>query len=102
MYVPFLLIACLVLFLSQKCLAYTHAPSTFQQSPSVLRRNSIAAAVAPGPLDAAYTMQAEDDRISILPGWGKPDFGLFSGMCQDVNQKLYINDSWLGYNHAAS
>ena len=96
MYVPCSLIACLVLLLSQGCLAYTHGPSILQQSPSVLRRNSMAAAVAPGPLDAAYTMQAEDDRISILPGWGKPDFGLFSGMCQDADQVWWMCESWQG------
>ena len=86
MYAPCFSIACLVLLLPQGCIAYTHGPSHFQQSPSVLRRDSLSAAVAPGPLDAAYTMQAEIDRISILPGWGKPDFGLFSGMCQDADQ----------------
>ena len=102
MYVPYFLIACLVLLLSHKCLAYTHGPSILQQSPSVLRRDSLAAAVAPGPSDAAYTMQAEDDRIGILPGWGKPDFGLFSGMCQDANQIWYECGSWQGYNDAAT
>ena len=39
---------------------------------------------APAPIDEAYTKAAEEDRIDILPGWGKPDFGLFSGMCQDA------------------
>ena len=27
----------------------------------------------------SYTVEAEADRVSELPGLGKPDFGLFSG-----------------------
>lgn len=27
----------------------------------------------------AYTFEAEKDRVVELPGYGKPDFGLFSG-----------------------
>lgn len=26
-----------------------------------------------------YTTEAENDRVLELPGYGKPDFGLFSG-----------------------
>jgi len=71
-----------VLLLLQRCAAVI--PKSFQSraSPALLSRASHALA-APAPLDAAYSREAEDDRIDILPGWGKPEFGLFSGMRQD-------------------
>ena len=76
------LTALTLLLLLQRSAAVT--PKSFQSraSPALLSRASHAF-VAPAPLDAAYSREAEDDRIDILPGWGKPEFGLFSGMRQD-------------------
>lgn len=76
-----LLQAFLLLFVAHACAA--HTPKNFKSrgSPAYLSRASQAPA-APAPIDEAYTKAAEEDRIDDLPGWGKPDFGLFSGMCQ--------------------
>lgn len=30
-------------------------------------------------LEHVHTIEAEQDRVVELPGYGKPDFGLFSG-----------------------
>ena len=74
--------AFLVLLASKGCLATTQKSLLSRAPQSVL---SSASYVAPGPADGSYTKAAEDDRIDSLPGWGKPDFGLFSGMCQDAH-----------------
>ena len=81
------LLAVLVLFAAHACGA--HPPSILQSrgSPSYLKRATQVPA-APAPIDEAYTKAAEEDRIDELPGWGKPDFGLFSGMCQDAPASL--------------
>lgn len=74
--------AFLVLLGSKGCLATTQKSLLSRAPQSVL---SSASFVAPGPTDGSCTKAAEDDRIDSLPGWGKPDFGLFSGMCQDAH-----------------
>ena len=81
------LLALLGLFAAHACAA--HSPRNLQSrgSPAYLSRASQVTA-APAPIDEAYTKAAEEDRIDELPGWGKPDFGLFSGMCQDAPASL--------------
>ena len=74
--------AVLVLLAFKECLATTQKSLLSRAQQSVL---SGASYIAPGPIDGSYTKAAEDDRIESLPGWGKPDFGLFSGMCQDAH-----------------
>ena len=50
-----------------------------------LAASALAASSAAGHLTLAqdagrsYTAEAEQDRVVELPGYGKPDFGLFSG-----------------------
>lgn len=77
------LLAFLVLFVAHGCTAHTPKSLQSRGSPAYLSRASQLPA-APAPVDEAYTKAAEEDRIDNLPGWGKPDFDLFSGMCQDA------------------
>ena len=77
------LLAFVALFVAHACAAHTPKSLQSRGSPAYLSRATQVPA-APTPIDEAYTKAAEEDRIDILPGWGKPDFGLFSGMCQDA------------------
>ena len=74
------ILAFLVLFVAHGYAAHTPKNLESRGSPAYLSRASQLPA-APAPIDEAYTKAAEEDRIDNLPGWGKPDFGLFSGMC---------------------
>ncbi|CAL5224857.1 g7615 [Coccomyxa viridis] len=71
-------LAFLALFVAYACAAHTPKSLQSRGSPAYLSRATQVPA-APAPIDEAYTKAAEEDRIDILPGWGKPDFGLFSG-----------------------